>query len=60
MTRVARDESFVHRSGTQVGEFFHHLTPPLLTCAFVLVAAAGTVFGLLTVEECGVEWSAVE
>jgi hypothetical protein len=31
-----------------------------VTCGFVVKNAMGKGFGLLTVEECGVEWGAVE
>ena len=44
----------------RVREFFPHFTPPLVTCGFVLEGGPKAPYGLLTVEECGVEWGAVE
>jgi hypothetical protein len=39
---------------------FPHFAPPHLTWDFVLAEAMTTVFGLVLVEECGVQWGAVE
>src|ERR1700722_10772717 len=50
-----------HRFATRPGaRFFPHSAPPALSWAFVgLIGAAGAV-GLVPVEECGVQWGAVE
>jgi hypothetical protein len=40
--------------------FFPHFAPPPLTCCFVSVNVKTTMFGLVPVEECGVQWGAVE
>jgi hypothetical protein len=40
--------------------FFPHFAPPELTCAFVVQETMTTMFGLVAVEECGVQWGAVE
>jgi hypothetical protein len=42
------------------GGFFPHLAPPFLTCDFVAMIFAPGGFGLVLVEECGVQWGAVE
>jgi hypothetical protein len=56
---------FVGRSGGSPARrsprrFFPHFAPPTLTCRFATRKAAGTADPGLTVEECGVQWSAVE
>jgi hypothetical protein len=40
--------------------FFPHFAPPHLTCGFVRIIFVTTMFGLVLVEECGVQWGAVE
>jgi hypothetical protein len=42
------------------GHFFPHLAPPTLTWGFVVAILVTTMFGLALVEECGVQWGAVE
>ena len=39
---------------------FPHFAPPRMTCAFVGQRAMTTMFGLVLVEEGGVQWGAVE
>src|ERR1700722_14702196 len=46
--------------GPSGGCFFPHFAPPSLTCGFVLANVKTTMFGLVPVEECGVQWGAVE
>ena len=50
-----------HRFATRPrARFFPHSAPPSLSWAFVgQIGALGT-FGLVLVEECGVQWGAVE
>ena len=40
--------------------FFPHFAPPPLTCVFVALIPLGIGFGLVLVEECGVQWGVVE
>jgi hypothetical protein len=40
--------------------FFPHSAPPSLSWAFVGLREAWGMFGLVLVEECGVQWGAVE
>ena len=42
------------------GEFFPHFTPPELTRCFIDAIGAEGRFGLVLVEECGVQWGVVE
>jgi hypothetical protein len=42
------------------GQNFPHFAPPHLTCGFVATIFMTTMFGLVLVEECGVQWGAVE
>src|ERR1700733_1757194 len=42
------------------GHFFPHFAPPTLTWGFVVAICVTTMFGLAPVEECGVQWGAVE
>jgi hypothetical protein len=44
----------------RTGVFFPHFAPPALTCGFAAKTAAGTRYGLVLVEECGVQWGVVE
>jgi hypothetical protein len=46
--------------GAAEGGFVPHLAPRSLTCCFVVMIFAGSVFGLVSVEEGGVQWGAVE
>jgi hypothetical protein len=46
-------------SGPRHG-FFPHFAPRPLTCGFAAMNLAGGGFGLVLVEECGVQWGAVE
>src|SRR5271168_3567341 len=48
---------FATRSGTR---FFPHSAPPALSWAFVGQIGAVRTFGLVLVEECGVQWGVVE
>src|SRR6185437_9812436 len=40
--------------------FFPHFAPPTLTCGFVSNGSLTTMFVLVGVEQCGVQWGAVE
>jgi len=40
--------------------FFPHFAPPTLTCGFVSKGSLTTMFVLVGVEQCGVQWGAVE
>jgi hypothetical protein len=42
------------------GEFFPHFAPPELTRCFIGGIGAEGRFGLVLVEECGVQWGVVE
>jgi hypothetical protein len=44
----------------RVVAFFPHFAPPALTCCFAIATVAAVRFGLVLVEECGVQWGAVE
>jgi len=59
------DPGFVGRSGGSPARrsrrrFFPHFAPLALTCRFAAQKAAGALDLELTVEQCGVQWSAVE
>ena len=42
------------------GESFPHFPPPKLTWCFIAAVEAARRFGLVLVEECGVQWGVVE
>ena len=46
--------------GASAGGFLPHFALPHLTCTFARMIFTGSVFGLVLVEEGGVEWGAVE
>jgi len=48
---------FATRPGTR---FLPHSAPPALSWAFVVQIGAVGTFGLVLVEECGVQWGTVE
>jgi hypothetical protein len=47
-------------TGGGVGAVLPPLCPTLLTCIFIAKVGRETALGRLTVEQCGVEWGAVE
>ena len=50
-----------HQFATRArGRFFPHSAPPALSWAFVGLMEPSRRFGLVLVEECGVQWGVVE
>jgi hypothetical protein len=60
LIRIARPCGENRTATRRADVFFPHFAPPPLTCVFAARIDAGARFGLVLVEECGVQWGVVE